>query len=139
MKKQVQILIIGDGEEAVPSIIGEQQDHYQFTYCARGNYANGLNKPLGRVFDWVVIDGESLGGGETEFIRCLRAMGFSLPQNEIQEKHRCGVEWSQEGVLQLRCCMQASRNESRLAVHQVQDEQQNGFVFEFHAPMERTG
>jgi len=139
MKKQVHILVIGDSEEAVPEIFGQRQGHHQFTYCARGNYANGLNNQPGRFYDWIVIDGGSLGGDETELIRSLRAMGVFSPQNEDQEKQRCGVEWSQEGVLQLRCCMQGSRNKSRLAVDPVQDEQQNGFVFEFHAPMKRTG
>jgi hypothetical protein len=139
MKKQVQILVIGNTEKAVPEFLRRQEGHHQFSYCARDNYANDLNNQSGRCYDWIVIDGESLGGGETELIQSLRAMGFFLQQNGDQEKHRCGVEWSQEGVLQLRCCMQVSRNESRLAVHQVQDEQQNGFVFEFHAPVKRTG
>lgn len=139
MKKQVQILVIGDADKAVPEFLRQQEGHHQFTYCARDNYANGSNNQPGRCYDWIVIDGESLGGDETELIQSLRAMGFFLQQQEDQGEHRCGVEWSQDGVLQLRCCMQVSSNESRQTVHQVQDKQQNGFVFEFHAPVKRTG
>ncbi len=139
MKKQSHILVIGDSGEVVPELFGQQQSNHKFTYCARDNYANSLNDQPGRYYDWIVIDGGSLGGDKTELIQSLRAMGIFLQPTEGQEEQHCAVEWSQEGVLQLRCCMQGSRNKTSPAVDPVQDEQQDGFVFEYHAPMKRTG
>ena len=138
MKKQVDILVIGDAGEAVPDFLGQPQDHHRFTYCARDDCARGSAERPGRCYDWVVIEGESLVRDETDLIQSLRAMGFFLHENKRGE-HRCGVEWSREGVLQLRCCMQASARAPGCRAQQTDAGPQNGFVFEYHAPVKRTG
>ncbi len=140
MKKQVRILVIGDTDHAAPEILRQGKEHHQLTYCARGDHAVGSNNQSGRYYDWIVIDGGSLGGDETDLIQSLRAMGLLLPREECKGQRRCGVEWSQDGVLQLRCCMQGPKHKSRKAIqHAAADKQQNGFVFEYHAPVKRTG
>ncbi len=142
MDKQVKILVIGDTDAGTPEFLRHQRGHYQFTYCARDNYANDSHHRPGRFYDWIVIDGESLGGDETELVQSLRTMGFLSEQGKGRAGHRCGVEWSRDGILQLRCCMQASQKEARhqAAVRrQSLDKQQGGFVFEYHAPVKKTG
>ena len=92
MKKHVHILVIGNTEKAVPAFLRQQEGHHLFTYCARDNYTNDLNNQPGRCYDWIVIDGESLGGDETELIQSLRATGFFY--NRMETRRSIAVVWN---------------------------------------------
>ena len=140
MKKQGEILVIGDtgcAEDLKRSLHG---DHYRFTCCTGDNHAGTPSDQTGRCYDWVVINGGVLGGDEMELIRSLRAMGFFNRLHPSAIGPGCGVEWLPDGTLQLRCCAQAQQRHcmtSKRGTAQGRDVQ--GFVFEYHAPVKRTG
>lgn len=135
MAKQGQILVIGCTERAEALIRDSQGDRYRFTCCAGDNHTGTSTGQTGRHYDWIVINGEALGGDETELIRSLRAMGFFSRTGG----QRCGVEWLPDGTLELHCCAQASMRGLRALTGQYLESGIGDLVFEYHAPVKRTG
>ncbi len=135
VKSPQHILVIGDSEQAVSKLPLVDADNYRFSYCARDN-RDSESIVNGRPFDWILLDGNSLRGDQKELIRSLRTIGFFSSGKMAQGRSRCQLEWTEQGVLQLHCCMQA--NLQNIAAGQS-DEDQDGCVFEFHGPMKQAG
>jgi hypothetical protein len=125
--KPARILVIGDAEQAESAIRASQRERCSLACCAADDYLDALSEPQGRRFDWVMIDAG-----------VLRAMGFFSSPPRVEDDGRCGVEWARDGTLQLKCCMYPrSPRLKPVAAGEVQP--QSGFVFEYHAPVKRTG
>jgi hypothetical protein len=129
------ILIVGNGGQAVSELPFVDADNYQFSYCAGDSRDSDLIIN-GRPFDWILLDGNSLHGDQMDLIRSLCTIGFFYSGEMAAGKSRCQLEWTDQGVLELHCCMQASLRS--VAVRQSSEEQ-DSCVFEFHGPMIQTG
>jgi hypothetical protein len=135
LKTPQHILVIGDCEQAASKLPLVDADNYRFSYCA-GDNRDSESIIKGRPFDWILFDGNSLCGDQTDLIRSLRTIGFFSSETTAQGRSRCQLEWNEQGVLQLHCCMQAKLRNSAAG---QSDEDQDGCVFEFHGPMKRAG
>jgi hypothetical protein len=71
-----------------------------------------------------------------DLIRSLRTIGFFYSGVETPVHSGCQLEWSEQGVLELHCCMRAGLQQTAL---RQSGEAQDSCVFEFHGPMKRTG
>lgn len=118
-----------------------ERDRFRFTYCA-GDDRN-VEPPLtaNGTFDWVLVDGGLINGDQKELFQSLRAIGFLFSDASCGGQQSCRVEWTPEGVLELHCCMQGRRENRKAAASQRRQagESLDGFVFEYHAPMKKTG
>ena len=110
----MKILLAGDtpGTAALLQVMAHVRDD-EITHCADG--ARAIIELLRNGYDWAIINGRAVSGGETDVARLIRAMG-----PDIQDKPAacsrsgdkanaggmhtsCGVEWTKDGVLQLHC------------------------------------
>ena len=135
MSKPQRILVVGDCEQAVSELPLVDADNYRFSYCAGDSCASELITN-GRPFDWILLDGNSLHGDQMDLIRSLCAIGFFYSGEKVSGKSACQLEWTDQGVLELHCCMQAGLWS---AAARPSDEEQDSCVFEFHGPMTQTG
>jgi hypothetical protein len=133
--KRQHILVVGDSERATGELPLVDADNHHFSYCAGDSCDSELIRS-GFPFDWILFDGSSLHGDQMDLIRSLRTIGFFYSGVETPVHSGCQLEWSEQGVLELHCCMRAGLQKT--AVRQS-DEAQGGCVFEFHGPMKRTG
>ena len=129
------ILIIGGSEQAVSKLPFVDADNYQFSYCARDN-RDSESIVNGHSFDWILFDGASLRGDQMDLIQSLRTIGFFSSDKMTRGRSRCQLEWTEKGVLQLHCCMQAGLQGA--AAGQISEEKES-CIFEFHAPMKQVG
>ncbi len=130
MNKQLHILIVGDPGQVVSELNISNIDDLCFSYCSADDFARELFNSY-QSYDWVLFNEKSLHGAQLEMVRALRMLGFFLPDEDKRNtgQSRCQLEWTEEGVLQLRCCMQAhTRKQSSM-------ECQCDNAFEYHAPM----
>ena len=135
VRKPQRILVVGDCEQAVSELPFIDADNYRFSYCAGDSRVSELITN-GRPFDWILLDGNSLHGDQMDLIRSLCAIGFFYSGGKAFGKSRCQLEWTDQGVLELHCCMQAGL---RSAAARPSGEEQDSCVFEFHGPMTQTG
>jgi len=137
--KKKRVLVIGDPEMTACLLHDSRAEHHSFTYCAGDNCANISTGQDGQHYEWIIINGEVLGRDETDLIQSLRAMGLLNAERPAGTDTRCGVEWLRDGSLQLRCCMKARRQVPEVSAQSPVEQQEPGFVFEYHAPVKRTG
>ena len=138
MKNARRVLIVGEPDGVESLFRDEHKGSYQFTYCARDNRSGVFPKDA-PGYDWVLIKGEALAGDKKDLIQSLDAMGSLADEPQLRLMQRCGVEWQQDGTLQLRCCMQSSDRPPHPVQEAQPDQYDQGYVFEFHAPVKRTG
>jgi hypothetical protein len=136
--KQKHILLFSDDRRSAADLPLPPGHRYRLTYCGGDNHSvsNAIERSQ-RRYDWILIDGAALSGDQTEFFQSLRAIGFLLSGGCVDSP--CKVEWDANGVLQLRCrkmnAVLAAAGGSPGAAYEGDE----GFVFEYHAPMESTG
>ncbi|MDO8704454.1 MAG: hypothetical protein Q7J84_05835, partial [Sulfuricaulis sp.] len=83
------------------------------THCADG--VRAIIELLSNGYDWAIINGRAVSGGETDIARLIRAMGPDIQDkpaacsrsgdkaNAGGMRTSCGAEWTKDGVLQLHC------------------------------------
>ena len=135
VNKPQRILVVGDCEQAVSELPFIDADNYRFSYCAGDSRVSELITN-GRPFDWILLDGNSLHGDQMDLIRSLCAIDFFYSGGKASAKSRCQLEWNDQGVLELHCCMQAGQ---RSAAARPSGEEPDSCVFEFHGPMTQAG
>ena len=136
--KQQRILLFSDHHRPAAELPLRRGARYQLTHCARGGQGiDALNKMQQR-FDWILLDGALMDGDQKEMVRSLRAMGLLMPESGEGgcSIPSCKVEWDANGVLQLHCSRQAVCANLRSDRY---GDNAEGFIFEYHAPMKRTG
>jgi len=137
--KQQHILLLGDHRRPAVELPVRAGDDYRLTCCASDNRSIDVIERIPQRFDWVLIDGASMGGDQMEFFRSLRAIGLLLSEGADSHCNNlsCKVEWDSSGTLQLHCGRRPAAALKRGPGNNA--EELSGFVFEYHAPMERTG
>ena len=144
----MKILLAGGACEATALIqaLAHASDH-KITHCADG--VRAIIELLRNGYDWAIINGRAVSGGETDVARLIRAMG-----PDIQDKpaacsrsgdkanaggmhSSCGVEWTKDGVLQLHCSLH------RLLKSGALPRRDNlgcagEILFEYHAPCSKA-
>lgn len=135
VSKPQRILVVGDCEQAVSELPFADADNYRFSYCAGDSRDRELINN-GHPFDWILLDGNSLHGDQTDLIRSLCTISFFYTGAGTPGKSRCQLEWTDQGVLELHCCMRAGLKNA--AVRQSNEEQES-CIFEFHGPMTQAG
>ena len=140
----MKILLAGDALEAtvLAQALAYASNH-EITHCADG--ARAIIELLNQGYDWAIIDGRAVRGGEKDIARLIRTM---CP--DIQDKPAacsrsggiasgpvihtsCGVEWSKDGVLQLHCGLHALLKNTP-APQQPDLGCAGEILFEYHAP-----
>lgn len=136
--KQQHILLFSDHPRATAELPLRRDARYQLTHCARGDREVDVIDRVQQRFDWILVDGALMDGDQTEFVETLRAMGLLFRDRGGGEcnHHSCKVEWDTNGILQLHCSKRASCAGFQSDRHGYDTD---GFVFEYHAPMKRTG
>ena len=135
VSKPQRILIVSDLEHAVSELPVGDADNYLFSYCAGDGRDSEFIKSE-RPFDWLLLDGNLLHGDQMDLMRSLRTIGFFYAGTGIPGKSRCQLEWTDQGVLELHCCMRPGLQN---AVAPQSADEQDSCVFEFHGPMSQTG
>lgn len=135
MKQHGNILVVGSSEEAEALIRDSQGDRYCFTCCSKDDHTRTSPDQNERRYDWVLINGEALDGDKMDLIRSLAAPGFL----NTAGRHGCGVEWLSDGTLQLHCCAQPHARRQQLPAAPFAECADGAMVFEYHAPVKRTG
>jgi len=136
--RQHRILLFSDHRRPADELPLPPDHCFRLTYCAGDSH--GVNAAIERVqqrFDWVLIDGAAMGGEKTEFFQSLRAIGFLLSGGGMDAS--CRVEWDANGILQLHCGRKNAASGAPLRRSEATHREGEGFVFEYLAPMERTG
>lgn len=130
------ILVIGDPEAAAPLLQDSNLSSDQITFCKGDKQAIASLKRAGLHFEWIVISSAALGQEQMDLNQYHAAIGTAYPQVAPRE---CGVEWRPDGSLQLHCsslkaCLCPTGKEGIDSVLQEQ-----GFVFEYQAPVNKAG
>ena len=140
----MKILLAGGVREAAALVqaLAHASDH-EITHCADG--ARAIIDLLKNGYDWAIIDGRAVRGGEMDIARFIRTMGPDIRYkpgacsrsggNACAGSARtsCGVEWSKNGVLQLHCGLHALLKDAATPWHP--DLGCAGqILFEYHAP-----
>lgn len=131
----MKILLAGGVLEvrALFQALAHANDH-EITHCADG--ARAIIDLLRNGYDWAIIDGRAVSGGEKDVACVIRAMGsrtsmdLATPERELSS---CGVEWSKDGVLQLHCRLHNVLH-GNVSVRHVPPRSTEGYVFEYRAP-----
>lgn len=140
--KQPHILLFSDHRRSAAELPLPSDDRYTLTCCTGDSH--GVDAAIERIqnrFDWILIDGATMGGDQTEFFQSLRAIGFLLSEGDAGscQPASCRVEWDANGTLQLCCKRRTAVRSQRKPLPTGPNEEGDGFIFEYHAPMERTG
>lgn len=135
VSKPKRILVVGDYEQTISELPLVNAGNYHFSYCA-GDSRDSELTGNGRPFDWILVDGHSLHGDQMDLIRSLCTIGFFYGRAGKPGNSRCQLEWSDQGVLELHCCMQAGLKNAAV---RPSGEEQDSCIFEFHGPMTRAG
>ncbi len=138
------ILVVGRRQGLVTLLHALSEENFQgITHLADGAQALAELSQGVRHYKWVILEDQAIPGGGMDAAAVVRAMGSSsalphlLPREGGQQwrvepaGRRCGVEWDENGVLQLHCCLQQS-----LLGPQREQGAETGpaFTFEYHAP-----
>lgn len=133
----MKILLVGNAPEAMALLRALAHAHeHKITHCTDG--ARAIVDLLKKGYDWAIIDGHSVSGGETDIARIVRAMGpDKQEQPAASTPHRpklaCGVEWSKDGILQLHCCLHSLLKTDGTRQQPVLADL-GEILFEYHAP-----
>jgi hypothetical protein len=140
----MKILLAGGVLEAAALVqaLAHASDH-EITHCTDG--ARAIVDLLKKGYDWAIIDGRAVCGGEKDIACLIRAMGPDIHDkpstcsrssgktNGGAMRTSCGVEWSKDGVLQLHCGLHALLKDA--ATPSQPDLGCAGeILFEYHAP-----
>lgn len=114
---------------------------YRVIYCASDDRGADVIEALQQRVDWLLIDGAEMGGNQKEFFQLLRAIGFLLSERESGrcQDIRCHVEWDANGVLQLHCSRLPVNRHDATATRLDPAADVGSYIFEYHAPMHKTG
>jgi hypothetical protein len=140
----MKILLTGGVLEAAALVqaLVHASDH-EITHCADG--ARAIVDLLKNGYDWAIIDGRAVCGGNMDIARLIRMMGPDLQRNFAAATQTgcnaggpgmqisCGVEWSKNGVLQLHCGLHALLKDAS-APWQPDLGCAGEILFEYHAP-----
>jgi hypothetical protein len=140
--KNRHILLLSDRRRAETDLPLCSGGRYRFTHCTSDAACTvGEVDQLQPSYDWILIDAAMLGGDKREFVQSLRAMGHLLSEGaDSRFRHgSCSVEWDANGTLQLRCRGRGPISNEPRSCMDVTEPQPPGFIFEYHAPMKRTG
>jgi hypothetical protein len=140
--KNRHILLLSDRRRAETDLPLRSGGRYRFTHCTSDAACTvGEVDQLQPSYDWILIDAAMLGVDKREFVQSLRAMGHLLSEGaDSRCQHgSCSVEWDSNGTLQLRCGGRGRAGQVPGGRMDVSEPQLPGFVFEYHAPMKRTG
>lgn len=139
--KQQHILLLGDHRRPAVELPVRAGGNHRLTYCGSDNRRIDVFERIQQRFDWVLIDGASMGGDQMDFFRSLRAIGLLLSEGADSHCNNlsCKVEWDSSGTLQLHCGRRRAGGDALKCRSGNNGEELSGFVFEYHAPMERTG
>lgn len=148
----MKILLVGCAREAAAMLQSLLQDQrHKITHCAEGNRAIAELRQRGGFYDWAIVNGRAMTGGEKDLARLLRTMGSVTvtddPNGQASNGHiaapagTCGVEWTRNGVLQLHCGLHSLLQDTRLATAHGHGCLGGDIAFEYHAPCskERKG
>lgn len=136
--KQQHILLFSDHQRPAAELPLRRGDRYRLTHCARDVQGIDALKGIQQRFDWILFDGAWMDGDQMEIVRSLCTMGLLFPESARGgcNSQSCRVEWDANGVLQLHCGQAGGRAGLQ---SQRCDSDAEGFIFEYHAPMKRTG
>ena len=140
----MKILLAGDTLEAAAlfQALAHASDH-EITHCADG--ARAIVDMLKNGYDWAIIDGRAVCGGEKDIACLIRAMGPDIQDKPVAcsrsggkvngagMRSSCGVEWSKDGILQLHCGLHALLKDAS-APWQPDLRCAGEILFEYHAP-----
>jgi len=140
----MKILLAGGVRDAAALLQAlTQATNHEIIHCADG--ARAIIELLNQGYDWAIIDGSTVRGGEKDIARLIRTMGHDIPckpaassrsggkANGTGMRASCGVEWSKDGVLQLHCGLHALLKDA--SVPWQPDLGCGGeILFEYHAP-----
>jgi CheY-like chemotaxis protein len=140
----MKILLASDALEAAALVqaLAHAGDH-EITHCADG--ARAIIDLLRNEYDWAIIDGRAVSGGERNIACLIRAMGADIQDKPAAcsrsgdkaggaaMRTSCGVEWTKDGVLQLHCGLHALLNNAP-APRQPDLGCVGEILFEYHAP-----
>ncbi len=140
----MKILLAGNMPEAKALLqaLARASEH-QITHCADGAYA--IAELLKHGYDWAIINGRAVSGGDKDIARIIRAMGTdtgAVPPVDVPRdgsvtgpvaSHACSVEWTKEGVLQLHCGLHALMKDA-MAPWRPDPGCAGEILFEYHAP-----
>jgi hypothetical protein len=144
----MKILLTGGVLEAAALVqaLAHASDH-EITHCADATRA--IIDLLKNGYDWAIIDGRAVSGGEKDIARLIRTMGPDIQYkpaacsrsgakaNGAAMRTSCGVEWSKDGVLQLHCGLHALLKDA--ATPWQPDLGCAGeILFEYHAPCSKV-
>lgn len=132
------ILVVSDRQQAGKQLPDADRDRFRFTYCAGDNQDVNFVDSGRPGYDWVLLDGGLMLGDQTDLFQSLRAMGFLVSGQRNCNSQACKLEWTSNGSLELHCCMQGARNKTDNPVGE-NIPSEDSFVFEYHAPMKKTG
>ncbi|MFQ5487096.1 MAG: hypothetical protein ACE5ET_01460 [Gammaproteobacteria bacterium] len=140
------ILVVGKRQGLAALLHALSEQSFQgITHLADGTQAIAELSQGIRRYNWVILEDQAIQGGGMDAAAVVRAMGSSsdappggaIPgkqqwsRSHAVQPRRCGVEWDNKGVLQLRCCLQQTLMEGRPdRLHELTP----GFIFEYHAP-----
>lgn len=137
MARTYHILVVGNDGQAFGRCTEFGKVRFRFSYCAEDNLARELADSNKR-FDGLLMNACSSGEDQTDLSASLRAMGFFLEESNNAGLSACRLEWDKQGTLHLKCCRHSIPARGQQAVPLV-EAAPDGCVFEFHAPMTRTG
>jgi len=148
----MKILLVGCAREAAAMLQALLHDQrHEITHCAESDRAIAELRQRGRFYDWAIVNGRAMTGGEKDLACVLRTMGsFTVTDDPVIQAPAgpvaapagvCGVEWTRGGVLQLHCAMHSLSREARLATAPGHECLAGHIAFEYHAPCskERKG
>lgn len=148
----MKILLVGCAREAAAMLQALLHDQrHEITHCAESDRAIAELHQRGRFYDWAIVNGRAMTGGEKDLARLLRTMGsFTVTDDPVIQAPggpvaapagACGVEWTRGGVLQLHCALHSQRRDAHGATAPSHGCLTDGIVFEYHAPCgkERKG
>ena len=148
----MKILLVGCAREAAAMLQALLHDQrHEITHCAESDLAIAELRQRGRFYDWAIVNGRAITGGEKDLARVLRTMGsftateapvIQAPDGPVSAPVvACGVEWTRSGVLQLHCALHSQRRDARGVTVPGHGCLTGGIVFEYHAPCskERKG
>lgn len=140
----MKILVAGGGTCAADLIEAlARPGNYEITHCT--NETCALAELLRQEYDWAIISGNNQGGDKTDNARLIRAMASVLGQKAgpatppVLEQARpgdgasCGVEWTDDGILQLHCCLHTLLKTAGARQKPVVADL-GEILFEYHAP-----
>ncbi len=136
--KQQRILVCSDQRQSAAELPLRRGDRYRLTHCARDDQGIDVTGRMQQRYDWILFEGALMDGDQMELVRSLRAMGLLFPESGRGgcNYRSCRVEWSPNGILELHCGRRGGCGDTP---PDRPDKEAEGYVFEYHAPMKRTG